>query len=548
MSTRNLIIGVLLAIAGFSAVYVVVTRQTAVTPGTSGQSASNPSTGTTTTDSKPKPKPKPFLDGWEKPAATLVLSGEMRGYLEPCGCTAGQHGGLGRRADLIQSLEKRGWPLAGFDVGGLVNRPTRTQTVSKLDSALRSLQKLHYKAIGIGREEVQMDPANLWPAADESPFVSANLVIFPPEGELKIQDAFDEAFNFGRRPWKLVKVGDVKIAVTSVFGLRFQAEVMGPAGRLRDIAPVDPIAALKMALPKMKAEEPDLLLLLSHATVEESKDYAQKFPEFDIVVTAGSAEDGSAKPDVVGKTLVLQVGAKGKTVGVVGFYPEAKERLKFELADLDGRFEEHKSMKDQMALYQDVLKELDIAKAQPPVPHPGKGAVDGGDLRFVGAAKCGECHTKAYSKWKNSPHAKAYDSLITGRKDEKNVVARNHDPECLSCHVTGWDPQEVTPYISGYLFEEPTTDRKGNPVVPDLKGQQCENCHGPGSKHVEAELAWKKTNKRTPAVDNWRKFMHNDLATAKTTLCVRCHDGDNSPNFAHHMDEYWKKVEHPGKD
>ena len=542
MSTRNLIIGALLAVAGFCAVYVVVTGQPS---GTSGQSATSDAPGTTTA-AKPTPKPKPFLEGWAKPAATLVLSGEMRGYLEPCGCTAGQHGGLGRRADLIESLEKRGWPLAGFDVGGLMNRPNRTQSVSKLASALRSLDQLQYKAIGLGREEVQMDPANLWPAADESPFVSANLVIFPPDGELKIQDAFDESYSFGRRPWKLVQVGDVKIAVTSVFGLKFQAEVMGPSGRLRDIAPVDPIAALKMVLPKMQAENPDLLVLLSHATVEESKDYAAKFPEFDIVVTAGSAEDGKEKPERVGKTLVLQVGAKGKTVGVVGFYPEGKERLKYELADLDSRFEEHKSMKDQMALYQEMLKELNIAQAEKAVPHPGKGSVDGGDLRFVGAAKCGECHTKAFSKLKNSRHAHAYDSLITGRKDEKHVVARNHDPECLSCHVTGWDPKEVTPYISGYLFEEPIADRKGNPVLPDLKGQQCENCHGPGSKHVEAELAWKKTNKRTPEVDNWRKFMHNDLAWAKANLCIRCHDGDNSPKFK--FEEYWEKVKHPGKD
>src|SRR5688500_1185598 len=101
MSTRNLIIGVLLAIACFCAVYVAVIRQPGVvTSGSSGQTATSESSGTTVA-----PKPKPFLEGWEKPAATLILSGEMRGYLEPCGCTAGQHGGLGRRADLIKKLE-----------------------------------------------------------------------------------------------------------------------------------------------------------------------------------------------------------------------------------------------------------------------------------------------------------------------------------------------------------------------------------------------------------------------------------------------------------
>jgi hypothetical protein len=43
--------------------------------------------------------PAPMLQGWQKPKLTLVLSGDIRGFLEPCGCSSRQSGGFARRAD-----------------------------------------------------------------------------------------------------------------------------------------------------------------------------------------------------------------------------------------------------------------------------------------------------------------------------------------------------------------------------------------------------------------------------------------------------------------
>src|SRR4051794_27348604 len=41
-----------------------------------------------------------FADWMAKPpAGVLIISGEQDGYLQPCGCTQGQLGGLGRRYD-----------------------------------------------------------------------------------------------------------------------------------------------------------------------------------------------------------------------------------------------------------------------------------------------------------------------------------------------------------------------------------------------------------------------------------------------------------------
>ena len=57
------------------------------------------------------------------PAAVLVVTGEMDGYLEPCGCTEGQIGGLLRRYDFFERLRKQNWPVASIDLGSLTKDP-----------------------------------------------------------------------------------------------------------------------------------------------------------------------------------------------------------------------------------------------------------------------------------------------------------------------------------------------------------------------------------------------------------------------------------------
>ena len=65
----------------------------------------------------PTGQPEPLLADWKSPAAVLLLTGEQHGYLEPCGCSIDQLGGMARRADLVRILTKeRKWPVAGLDV------------------------------------------------------------------------------------------------------------------------------------------------------------------------------------------------------------------------------------------------------------------------------------------------------------------------------------------------------------------------------------------------------------------------------------------------
>ena len=179
-----------------------------------------------------------------------------------------------------------------------------------------------------------------------------------------------------------------------------------------------------------------------------------------------------------------------------------------------------------MRLYQDLLKDSQLAEVEPPIRHSS-------GSKFVGSKACRDCHTKAYEVWEKSGHAHAYDSLIKGRPELKDRwVSRIHDPECLSCHVTGWHAQDVLRYSTGFESKEKT---------PLLLHNGCENCHGPGSKHIQLIDAGEN--------EAARKEVRLTLEEAKKNHCVTCHDSDNDPKFnSKAFDSYWEKIKHKGLD
>ncbi len=69
-------------------------------------------------------KSQKVLANWVNPAAVLVISGQDDGYMEPCGCSAEQIGGLIRRYDFIDRLHDRKWPTAQIHLGGLIWNPS----------------------------------------------------------------------------------------------------------------------------------------------------------------------------------------------------------------------------------------------------------------------------------------------------------------------------------------------------------------------------------------------------------------------------------------
>lgn len=490
----------------------------------------------------PHPTPKPLLEGWDVPAAALLLSGEMHGYIEPCGCSLNQMGGLSRRADLLKQMRDRGWPVTAFDVGGLVNNPARRQARLKLAMALKSLKVMNYGGVALGREELHVGVENLLTTTedDRPAFLASNLLL------LGAPDVVSQ-------PYRVIAVGKLRIGVTAVFGESMKGPEIGRAraeGEVADVEVLDPVESLTKSLAALEAEKPDLLVLLSHAKRDESEKLAAKFPQFDIILSAGGPEDPDPQPKLLGKTLFVLSGQKGKSVGVVGVYPESKDgRLRFELVSLDGdRFRDAPEIKDQMREYQATLQVHNLVAGEPAIESPWNAQIKESNP-FVGVKVCGECHKKAYEKWLSTGHAKATESIKRGRAGDDgrykaDFISRIYDPECVNCHVTGWspDPKLVVRYKTGYESEQAT---------PHLLGQQCENCHGPGGRHAELERKFVSDKSVESEVEKFRELAYIGLDQVAEKRCVKCHDGDNDPHFKTDGDvfeQYWEEIKHPWRN
>jgi hypothetical protein len=133
--------------------------------------------------------------------------------------------------------------------------------------------------------------------------------------------------------------------------------------------------------------------------------------------------------------------------------------------------------------------------------------------------------------WKKSGHAKAWPTLL------ETDPPRNFDPECISCHVVGWSPQNYRPFVGGYLSEEQT---------PHLVHVGCETCHGPGENHVKAEMGsdfdLQEKLRKAAVITLEESQQAVSRAISDKQPCMNCHDLDNSPDF--HFETYWPKIEH----
>jgi hypothetical protein len=449
-----------------------------------------------------------IFEGWTTPKVALVITGAINGYIEPCGCAGidRMEGGMSRRFSMFKELRDKGWPVVGLDAGGMAKGFGR-EAEMKFQTMVEGMRKTGYDAVALGASDLHLPAgeiasvaANL--AGQQSPFISANVGLF----------SFDSGMT---STYRVISRGGIKIGVTSVLGMAYQKALKNP-----DIELSDPAAAIEKVLPSMK-KQADYLVLLANATRDETVVLAKKFPDFDVVVTSDGEPEPPKDPQKIRgqKTLFVEVGHKGQNAIVLGLYGEKPITFRYQRVHLDSRFPPSSEMKALMAAYQDQLKTLGFAGlGLHAAPQPQKET----NGKFVGSAKCESCHEESYNIWKKSLHAKAYDTLA------KLDPPRNFDPECLSCHVVGWNPANYFPYEGGFESVEKT---------PKLIDVGCEACHGPGEKHVAAE-----SGSNEALMQKYRKAMVLTKANAKKEFCVSCHDGDNSPDF--NFETYWPLVEH----
>ena len=150
-----------------------------------------------------------------------------------------------------------------------------------------------------------------------------------------------------------------------------------------------------------------------------------------------------------------------------------------------------------VGLYQ--VYQMLVKQANPLEKYPRFTLPDG--LEYTGSKSCKSCHEDEYEKWSQKGHAHAYSTL------EK--VGSESDPECAICHVIGMK------YESGFVSKKQT---------PHLKDVGCENCHGPGSEHIET--------------------LGKTRTTGPKSTCLDCHTPETSSKYAENKEIYREKIIH----
>lgn len=441
----------------------------------------------------------PFVDWPEaSPDLALVVTGEMFGYMRPCGCSPGQHGGMSRRGGLIRSLQEKGWTTVPIDLGDVISKATPWEQLRYFYS-LESLRELGYPVVGIGAKDLAISVTEVLGNAmnmSEMQVVAANLRHVDPD----FQTILDE----GIKPLVVLEREGVKLAIGHVIGDSQAAQLKDPSVTL---APSDDVT--KELLKKMKEADAEVKVLLAYMPMAEAIALAERHPGFDVIICQSVYEDSlSSEAKLVGETMVTWVGQKGKKVGVIGYWRSEKPRLRFEMLPVDLRYPETESIDEIYARYVAQVKAGGFLDKMPKVSHPSKDT-------YVGAEKCGECHKRAYAKWQTTGHAHALETL----EKKATPAGQDYNPECVICHSTGFQ------FTGGFVSAD---------VTPKLGGNQCENCHGPGKGHAEDP-------KNSELILRMRKSEHQIEME-----CRKCHDADNSIHF--NFEEYWPKVKHPWRD
>jgi len=453
--------------------------------------------------------------GWEKPQDVLVFTGRQYGYVEPCGCTGldRQKGGLARRHSLVLSLRDRGWNVVAVDSGNQVRRFGR-QPELKFNLTSELLATMEYQAVGLGPEDLKLPAGELFAVAavddnQQSLFISSNVAILDRE--------------FTRR-FQLVETENHRIAVASVIQDDWLKSLFSD-----DLVIEEAEQALKQVASEEAFQQATFRVLLVHGTMDFTRELAREQKDYDLVVCAGAPGEPAYELEEVkgAKPRMLKIGEKSMFASVVGIFENeiGKVSLKYQRVPLDASYSDSSKV---LAMFKQYQEELQRAGFQglgiKPEAHPS-------GYQFVGSKACAECHQEEFDVWENSTHAQATQSLLAphGRAE----IPRQFDPECLSCHSTGWQPQKYVPFESGFMSLADTLL---------LQGNGCENCHGPGSEHVRLE----SDPSTSPAsLQQLRLFLHQDINKAEQS-CLECHDLDNSPDFHHDgaFQEYWNKISH----
>jgi hypothetical protein len=409
---------------------------------------------------------------------------------------------------------------------------------------MEALQALDYKAIALGEHDFNLpllDGMSQFTLQKPEAFpkvLAANLkdrqILFPLNAQQSMVGT-----------WQLVEgKGLPSVGLIGVTGPTAMAQIRDPQVKGSFLATQQ---VLEAALKEMAAKKVQLKVLLYQGTSVEARALAGAMQnQFNVILCLSVEEEPPNKPEMIGKTMIVRVGHKGRIIGVVGVFRSAKPEqpfdLYFEAVPLGPEFETPPGQEKNHSIVKLLQKYAEEVRDQGFLVSSHKRAIQAVanmKLTYVGSDQCAKCHEADYAAWKHTGHAHALDALAKADKP----TLRQYDPECVVCHTVGFKD------ASGYVNEQKT---------PHLKDVGCENCHGPGSAHVaqpknkalyDTLSPWKTPgNEYLPAADRLAQGREALNAAENTMLlrvndrCYSCHDIDNDPHFK--FETFWPRVMH----
>jgi 2',3'-cyclic-nucleotide 2'-phosphodiesterase (5'-nucleotidase family) len=522
----------------------------------------------------------PLFEGWPKdqPDLVFVVTGQTYGYLKPCGCSQFQLGGLERRANFMNQMREKGWRVVGLDLGDVM--PTKEykglyeQTLKKYETSMKAMKEMGYAAVGIGQTDLESQLFQLLGRytinnPGKPPIVLAgNLIGVQRDGMGVPVQKTPRAKHFdvqADRP--MVENADVVADPKLSFGVAgvIAKSVREPLEKaVPEFGYEDTAATLNEALATMAKNpaKPELKVLLFQGSLDEAKEVAKDFPQWQLIACLSESPEPPMLPTLVNdkKTMIVQVGHKGRYVGVVGvFRTEKGFEMKYQLVPMGEEYNtpekpEAEAVQKILPLlekYAETVKKDNFLEQAKKMQHPVQVKFPQGNLAYVGSEVCAKCHAAEHKKWSESKHSHAYEALS---KIAKRPMNRQYDPECIKCHVVGYE------YETGFKNERETAH---------LMHNGCENCHGPGSAHsdkpknadyIAAMFPWRLApDDKLPPKEFMEKLAKMDplergkieipakqqrLINAVEAMCRKCHDSENDPKFDFFL--YFPQIHHSG--
>ena len=418
---------------------------------------------------------------------SFLFTCDVDGRLVPCGCFSGQFGGLTRIATLFG---KGAEPDAiKVDVGD-APAGSADYEVIQYRYLQRAFAAMGYEALNAGHREARLSAAQLRALKAAAPvtMLGANLLDKATGAPLL-------------EPWKIVRRGPWRIALIGVLDPHGLEDSLGEGLAVEEMD-----VALEKTLPKLKGQA-DFCVLLAFTDEAGLSKLARQFYELDVIL-GGKVSQPSQHLVKENRSYILATTNEARAVGLLQTKLIAKnhlEAVKGEVQLVGQDVPQDDEIRALEQAYRDEVRTAkltvdDLTKLRDDMV-PGVKA----SSSYAGSQSCASCHPAAWTAWSNSGHARAFASLKT--------IGADADPNCIGCHTVGFGT------LSGYQRQF---------AGEKLIDVGCENCHGPGSRHVAQRMAGAEVPNR------FRPVGESD--------CRKCHRGEFSRPFA--WKEFWPKIAH----